>query len=116
MRVLSYAVLACSLLLVSGCATSNRGQYYWGSYQELVYKQFQNSDKANPSAQIAVLERDIQIASSRNQALPPGFYAHLAYQHLLIGQKDKAVEYLALEKDHYPESSTYMDFMLKNTR
>lgn len=105
--------LLLSLGLLSGCATST-SLYHWGSYQEQLYTQYSKPDKATPERQIAALERDIQRAKSSNKPLPPGFYAHLAYQYLVSGNKSKAVEYLMLEKQLFPESTVYVDLMLKH--
>lgn len=107
-------LLMLSIGLLSGCATSSPGLYYWGSYQEQVYTQYSKPDKATPERQIAALERDIQKAKAANKPLPPGFYAHLAYQYLVTGNKTKATEYLMLEKQIFPESTVYVDLMLKH--
>ena len=107
-------LLLLSLGLLSGCATSPAGLYHWGSYQEQLYTQYSKPEKATPERQIAALERDIQKAKSANKSLPPGFYAHLAYQYLVTGNKSKATEYLMLEKQLFPESTTYVDLMLKH--
>lgn len=106
--------LLLSVGLLGGCTTPSPSLYHWGSYQEQLYNQYSKPDKATPERQIAALERDIQKAKSANKSLPPGFYAHLAYQYLITGNKSKATEYLLLEKQQFPESTVYVDLMLKH--
>lgn len=74
--------------LLAGCANQPKTLYQWGSYEEQVYSYFKG--KSSPQEQIEALEKDEQV-----------------------GNDAKAQEYLAAEKEHYPESATYVDFLLK---
>lgn len=105
-------VLALATLALAGCA-SHRPQplYYWGEYQPQVYGHFKG--EKSPEEQIAVLESEAERAASKNQALPPGFQAHLAMLYGKTGRSDKMISHLEAEKQQFPESSTFMDFLLK---
>lgn len=98
------------LLILTGCASPSI--YYWGHYEELLYTQYQTPGAAGPEDQIVKLEEDIQIAKSKNQPLPPGFYAHLGYQYLQIGKGDEARRSFEAEKTQFPESTVLMDRFL----
>lgn len=100
--------------LLSSCASSTK--YYWGEYENLIYTQYTEPEKATPEIQIEKLQADIQKASSKNLPLPPGFYAHLGYQYLQNGNMGEASRYLAKEKKMYPESATFMDRFLKKLK
>ena len=101
-------------LALSNCASPTK--YYWGSYEPLIYSQYQEPGKATPDVQIQKMLEDIQRASSENQPLPPGFYAHLGYQYLQTGKAAEARQYFIAEKNAYPESAVLMDRFLKKIK
>lgn len=100
--------------LLSSCASPTK--YYWGEYEDLIYTQYQEPGKASPEYQIEKLNADIQVASSKNQPLPPGFYAHLALQYLQIGNAAESRRYFMAEKKAFPESAVLMDRFLKKIK
>lgn len=46
--------------------------------------------------------------------MPPGFRAHLGMLYLKMGDGDKGVEQLQSEKVAFPESTPFMDFLMRN--
>ena len=46
-------------------------------------------------------------------ALPPGFQAHLAMLYGQTGRTDRLADNLEAEKTQFPESTSYMNFLLK---
>ena len=106
---LALAALAVSLL--AGCATRPQPLYYWGDYPGLTYSYFQNAKGAQE--QIQALEALREKARARGQALPPGFQAHLAMLYGQVGQTDRLSQNLEAEKQQFPESAPFMDFILK---
>lgn len=107
----AYGLLIAASLL-SGCAQPQKPLYYWGSYQGQLYEHFKG--EKSPQEEIAVLEEDASKAAAAGMALPPGFVAHLGLLYAQAGQLDKLAASLETEKQCFPESSTYMDFLLKN--
>lgn len=105
----SLSLLCMSLL--AGCATQQQPLYYWGSYQSEVYGHFKG--EKGPEEQIQALEEAREKARAQGKALPPGFQAHLAMLYGKTGRTDRLVEHLEAEKVQFPESSTFMDFLLK---
>jgi hypothetical protein len=99
------------ILSLTGCAGAPKPLYYWGSYQNQLYGHLKG-DKS-PEEQIAKLEADIEEARSNDLPLPPGFQAHLALLYGNTGNSQKMRTQLEAEKQHYPESSTFIDFLLK---
>ncbi len=97
--------------LMAGCATKQQPLYYWGGYQLQVYGHFKG-DKG-PEEQIQALEEIKEKAAAGGKALPPGFRAHLAMLYGQTGRSDRLVEQLETEKRQFPESSVYVDFLLK---
>ncbi|MBB5018833.1 hypothetical protein HNQ59_002130 [Chitinivorax tropicus] len=112
-RSLSLTALLCGVALVTGCAKpTQKSLYYWGQYQPQVYEHLKGDGKG-PEEQIAALESDLQKAQSKNAALPPGYYAHMGMLYLKTGKNDQVKQAFETEKTLYPESSTFMDFLLK---
>lgn len=100
-------------LSLGGCASQHKSLYYWGDYQPQVYDYFVAGDRKGPEAQLQALELTAQKAQSKGEALPPGFNAHRGLLYLKVGQGDKARTAFLTEKVQYPESASYMDFLLK---
>jgi len=102
-----------AVLLASGCAHQDRQPlYYWGSYQSQLYGHYKG--EKGPEEQIAALEADAEKASAKGLALPPGFRAHLGMLYGETGRTDKMATNLEAEKERFPESAGFMDFLLKN--
>jgi hypothetical protein len=106
------AVAASALL--SGCATSTATPplYGWGGYQTQVYEYFKG--EKSPQEQIDALEKSLQEIRAKGTRPPPGFHAHLGNLYASVGKEQQAAQELLAEKESFPESSTYMDFLLKN--
>ncbi len=100
-----------ALLLAAGC-TGKPELYAWGSYEDQIYAMYSDTGKVPVETQIADLERDYQIARSKNQPVPPGFHAHLGYLYFQIGRLDQSLQSFQTEKELYPESKQYMDFLI----
>jgi hypothetical protein len=106
------AVLALAAATLAGCATTRQQPlYYWGDYQGQVYGHFKG--EKSPEEQILALEAVRERANADGKALPPGFQAHLAMLYGQTGRGERMAEGLAAEKQQYPESATFMDFLLK---
>ncbi|MEX8518164.1 MAG: DUF4810 domain-containing protein [Leptothrix sp. (in: b-proteobacteria)] len=104
-------VLACAAL--AGCVQVPKPLYGWGSYQGQVYAYLKGQGDG-PQAQISVLEADLQRFRSAGLSAPPGYHAHLGLLYAAAGKDDAAAEQLLTEKTLFPESATYIDFLLAN--
>lgn len=98
------------IIALSGCA-SQKSLYYWGDYQEQVYDQLKG--KTSPEQQLTVLEKNVQEARAKGAALPPGYHAHLGMLYAEIGKGDQVRQQLETEKTLFPESATFMDFLMR---
>ncbi|AUT60140.1 MULTISPECIES: DUF4810 domain-containing protein [Paraburkholderia] len=100
---------ACALL--SGCAnTKSVSLYQWDGYQPQVYEYFKG--QKSPLEQIDALEKARQQILAKGASAPPGFHAHLGMLYATVGKDQEAKQELLAEKQSFPESSTYMDFLL----
>ena len=108
----------CALTLLAtafltGCAARQQPLYYWGDYQPQVYGHFKA--EKGPDEQILALEKVREQAKAQARPLPPGFQAHLAMLYGQTGRSERLVENLEAEKAQFPESSTFVDFLLKKS-
>lgn len=116
MKYLSFSRLTiglqiASVVLLTGCATQQQPLYYWGDYQPQVYAHF-TKDKG-PEEQIANLEAGLEKARASGKPPPPGYNAHLGILYAQGERQDQMIKYFEAEKTLYPESSAYIDFLLR---
>ena len=111
-RSLMALTLAASTVL-AGCAAP-KTLYQWEGYEPQVYEYFKGEEPKE--AQAEALERDLQKIRSTGKAVPPGYHAHLGLLYLSMGKDDQMVQQFKTEKTLFPESGTYMDFLLKNAK
>ena len=66
------------------------------------------------AVQAQTLEKSVEKARATNRELPPGFRAHLGMLYLKMGDGEKGVEQLQGEKQAFPESTPFMDLLMRN--
>ncbi|ARK40499.1 MULTISPECIES: DUF4810 domain-containing protein [Burkholderia] len=101
-----------AVLLLAGCAAPTTPPLYqWNGYQPQVYEYFKG--KTSPQEQIDALEKALQEIRAKGNTPPPGFHAHLGMLYAGIGQEQQAEQEFQAEKQLFPESTAYMDFLMK---
>jgi hypothetical protein len=98
-------------LLLSACAGGPRPLYGWGHYEESVYSELKGG--GNEQEQIDKLTEDLESFKAHDQTPPPGFYAQLGYLYMKVGQDGKAAECWQTERERWPESRAFFDFLMK---
>ena len=107
--------LACAgTVLFSGCAQQRQPLYHWGSFQSVQYSYFKG-DKG-PEEGIIALEKVREEARSHGRNIPPGLQAHLGMLYGQTGRTDLFEHNLLAEKQSFPDSSVYLDFLLKKNQ
>ncbi len=115
-RMKKIAVLGAlaAVLVLSGCAGNQmKTLYRWDGYETSIYE-YLKAPAGDSATQIAKLEAEEQNTLSKNLMPPPGFDAHLGLLYTDLGQYDQAKVRFMNEKNKYPESVAYMDFLLNN--
>lgn len=97
------------LSLVTGCATAPKTLYNWGNYQGELYARFKAT--SSPDQQIQEMEKTLQFSKS-SLPIAPGFHAHLGLLYGEVGRRNEMREQFKTEKQLFPESATFMDFLL----
>ncbi|MGV2863496.1 DUF4810 domain-containing protein [Achromobacter sp. ESBL13] len=105
--------VAATVGLLSACVQQPKSMYSWQAYQPSVYA-YLKEDGSDNAVQAQALEKNIETARAANVELPPGFRAHLGMLYLKMGDGDKGVEQLQSEKAAFPESTPFMDFLMRN--
>lgn len=105
--------LALIALLLAGCVQAPKTLYHWNGYQGQLYEYFKSGEGTDPQAQLTALQSQEQKAQTEGAALPPGFRAHVGLLYLQLGNLDQARIRFEEEKNVFPESTPYMDFLLR---
>ncbi len=108
------SILILIFLLLTGCA--GKTMYRWGKYEDLLYKRFTKPGSVPVSHEIEQLSDQLDETIAKNQLVPPGLYAHLGFLHLSNGNPDKAMTYFETEKARFPESSHFIDGLIKRLK
>ena len=87
--------------------------YGWANYEDLIYAMYAEPGEATPEAQIDQLSRGLEEAESAGRQAGPGVYAHLGYMQYLTGNIDAARGAFERERSLYPESTAFVDGLLK---
>ncbi len=92
-----------------GCATDNH-LYYWGKYEKTLYRHYRSPDD------MLELVGEIGTIVEKGEELgriPPGLYAEYGYLLLELGESGRAAIFFEKEKATWPESTYFMDAMLR---
>jgi len=106
--------LGACIALLAGCAhkPARPPLYMWDTFPKLQYDALLQAG-VTPVEQMAAMEAQAEKARAAGAALPPGFRAHLGMLKLSAGDPAQARQLWQAEKVAFPESSPYMDQLLK---
>ena len=110
----TFVLAAFIAVLASGCKTT-KPQYYYGQYSNAVYSYFK-ADEVTVEEQISTLEEIIQTAAANSKPVAPGINAHLGMLYFETGNTQIGSQYFEQEKSLFPESTQYIDFLLKSIK
>ena len=104
--------VAC-LVVLAGCAHKAAPPLYvWETFPRMQYDALLRSG-VTPVEQVGAMEAQAEKARAAGASLPPGFRAHLGMLKLSAGDADQARQLWQAEKAAFPESTPYMDQLLK---
>lgn len=112
MKQVKSILAASTAMLLAACAQKPATTYYWGDYQSSLYSYYRNT--SSPEKEIQTLNNVIQEARAKNKPLPPGLHAQLGMLYANTGHTDLAFQQFTAEKTAFPESASYMDFLMRN--
>lgn len=110
MKKLLIGIIAITQILIAGCSTKD-SIYSWNDgYTESMYMYLK--DDPNYSEQIELMNEYFEDAASTGKKVAPGAYAHMALLMSKNNDDAQANEYLEKEKQAFPESTHYLDFLM----
>ena len=112
MKKVLISTLALIALLLSGCA-GQKPMYDYGNYSESYYQLKQTGDAKSTGNWKASMEDTIKESNEQGLRTPPGINANLGYLYLKVNDTDKAITFFTTEKTLYPESTVFMDKLIK---
>jgi len=107
-----FLIAAC--IAAMGCASNT--MYNWGPYENFLYQRYLKPGKIPPEQEITELEAHLEQTYAQEKLPPPGLHAHLGYLYIIDGQNARAVEHFSMEKKLFPESSDFIDNLLKRMK
>lgn len=108
----AHIVLAIGGLLLSACASQPKPLYMWEGFPRQQYEVLRR-DGGSPADQILAMQAHSAKASGAGAQLPPGFRAHLGMLQLAVGNANEARRLWLEEELAFPESTPYIDQLLK---
>ena len=111
---LRLAAMLLGSAVLCGCAVKKPVTLYqWGDYQKNV-DAYLRADKIGPEEQTQHVEEDLKKIQATGGVIPPGYQAHLGLLYAQQGRFDKFSEQIQYEKTQFPESESFMDFLVRN--
>lgn len=111
-RIKTLALLA-TLLALTGCANKAPPPLYgWNGYEKNLDTYFRG-DRESLDTQAKQMEDNLQKIRAAGQATPPGYQAHLGLLHGKQGDLARFQLHLQAEKEQFPESETFVNFLLR---
>ncbi len=104
-------IVSVTTIATTGCATRSQPLYHWGNYPAEQYGYLKG--EKGPEESIQALEKAREVAKAKGALLPPGLLAHLGLLYGQTGQTAQFEQYLEAERQQFPESAAYIDFLLK---
>ncbi|MEQ1976009.1 DUF4810 domain-containing protein [Xenorhabdus sp. SGI240] len=98
-----------------GCVNAPKTIYEWGNYQSTLYQYYQQ-DKTGPQEQLQALQKVVEQAKAKDNPVPPGLHAQMGLLYSNIGNIGDAFQQFEIEKNLFPESAPYMDFLLSKNK
>lgn len=111
-RHITCNAVAFLVAILAGCAQPPKQLYMWETFPRQQYDSLLR-EGASATDQIGAMEAHAAKARAAAASLPPGFRAHLGMLHLSVGNADQARQLWQAEKVSFPESSAYIDQLLK---
>ncbi|WP_036074862.1 DUF4810 domain-containing protein [Limnohabitans sp. Rim47] len=105
--------LLATFLALTGCANKATPTLYgWNSYEKNLDTYFRN-DSESLDTQAKFMEDDLQKMRAADKAIPPGYQAHMGLLYGKQGDLARFQQHLQAEKTQFPESETFVDFLLR---
>ena len=114
MHKLIFLIPLC-ILLCSGCASQHKPLYCNSAlYTESMYDYLK--DESNIDEQLEKMNEYFETCSENALEPAPGSYAHMGILYSKQANNEKAEQYFNLEKQKFPESAVYINFLMNKKK
>ena len=100
--------------ILTGCASADYIYYHDSSYTESMYMFLK--DDPDYQEQLELMDTYFEKAESSGKKVAPGAYAHYAILKSKIGAEGETLKYLEKEKEAFPDSVHYIDFLIETSK
>jgi len=115
-KTIKYFIPGIVAILFVGCThpEAPKPLYNYGDYGKSYYDYKKTMTPESTLAFQESIQKAIDgVDGSSSRRVPPGMYANLGYMYLKSGKPNEAKDYFKKEKSTYPESTLFMDRMIK---
>lgn len=104
-----------ALFFMSGCATTTalEPKYDFGDYSHALYQHKKNHTDASYQEYKRALNDVIERTKTSGYRVPPGIYSEYGFILAQEGKSEEAKIYFELEKKTYPESTVFIERLIK---
>lgn len=110
MKKIHFPICLLGAALLAGC-NSTPTMYQWNDYQWQVYEYFKGE---STEKQLSALEAGLQKMQAAGKLPPPGYFAQMGMLYGSQGKNEQMLSAFRSEKEAFPESTAYMDFLTRN--
>ncbi len=108
------SILTALIVSLSFCLPASAETLYsWYGYQDKSYKYLKKNDSSSYKSLIQCYESMINSQRAARKAVPPGIYADYGWALIKEGNREKGIAMLKKEMELYPESSVFINRILK---
>src|SRR5574344_581651 len=105
-------LLLSTIVFTSGCTVTETPFCKDQDYALAMYNYLQ--DDPNIDEQVDLMNSYFQTCEANGKVAAPGSYAHMGLLASKQGNNSLAFDYFNKEKQHFPEATHYMDFLMKH--
>lgn len=100
------------LLALASCTTTTT-LYSWNDYVDSSYQYYKQQTPESTARLMKTYEAMIKKPNGSRKTIAPGICSEYGYFLIQNGKKDEGVAMLKKEKELYPESTVFMDRLIK---
>lgn len=112
--MMKYIILLCVGVLTMSSCTSTQALYSWYKYDDATHAFAKKQTEKTEAELVESFDKIINKQNAARKIVPPGIYAERGYYFLKSGKTSEALEYFKKEKQLYPESTVFMDRIIKS--
>ena len=107
--ILTFFLIA---LTLTSCSSTTK-LYEWRNYEDSSYRYLKAQTPEAQEDLMKTYKTMIGKSKGSRAVVPPGIYAEYGYLLIMNGKREEGVQMLEKEKELYPESTVFMNRLIK---